>query len=73
MIYYLFTDEVPQSQPAERTEPSCSTSTRTRARASPRLISDAVLDNQERIADTLDKIASLLATISNTLKEIHEN
>ncbi|TWW56344.1 hypothetical protein D4764_08G0003310, partial [Takifugu flavidus] len=64
--------EVPQSQPVEgQTDPSCS-NTRPRSLASPRLISDAVLNNQERMASTLDKIASTLMTIANTLKEINE-
>ncbi|XP_056884809.1 myb-related transcription factor, partner of profilin-like [Takifugu flavidus] len=65
--------EVPQSQPVEgQTDPSCS-NTRPRSLASPRLISDAVLNNQQRMANTLDKIASTLMTIANTLKEINDN
>uniref|UniRef100_A0AAV2JZY1 Myb/SANT-like DNA-binding domain-containing protein n=1 Tax=Knipowitschia caucasica TaxID=637954 RepID=A0AAV2JZY1_KNICA len=66
-------DEVPQRDPdPEPTEPSCSRSTRTRASPRPRLLSDAVLQNQEKIAESLEKIASTLGTISQTLKDLHE-
>lgn len=66
-------DEVPQRHMTEPA-PSCSsTFTRTRSRASPHLITEAVLNNQQRLADTLDTIASTLTAISNTLKEINEN
>uniref|UniRef100_A0AAV2JI50 Myb/SANT-like DNA-binding domain-containing protein n=1 Tax=Knipowitschia caucasica TaxID=637954 RepID=A0AAV2JI50_KNICA len=66
-------DEVPQRDAdPELTEPSCSKSTQTRASPRPRLISDAVLQNQERTAESLEKIASTLGTISQTLKDLHE-
>ncbi|CAL9706453.1 unnamed protein product [Knipowitschia caucasica] len=58
----------------EWTEPSCSsTSTRAPPSPPPRLMSDVELNNQERIADTLEKIAASLDTISKTLYDMNKN